>query len=159
MPKKQWLILKKDHGKANARALTGAEIAARQFNARERKQRLREREQHAIDLTLGPRPQLIDIPQFGCEDIAIIIGQETLLVRMTPLLPPSAQEAAEEPQEELQKGGEEEELPEEPDPFILPASTAPALLESSSRPKRARGPTLDYKVMHEGRQIAPKRGK
>jgi hypothetical protein len=89
-----------------------------------------------------------------------------LLVRMTPPLPPEAREAAEEPQEELQKGGEEEELPEEPqepqeerDPFILPASTAPALLESSTRPKRARGPTLDYKAMHEGRQIAPKRGK
>jgi hypothetical protein len=48
---------------------------------------------------------------------------------------------------------------QEEDPFILPASTAPALLQTNSRPKRARGPTLDYKAMHEGKQDKPRRGK
>jgi hypothetical protein len=47
----------------------------------------------------------------------------------------------------------------EDDPFVLPASTAPALLQSNSRPKRTRGPALDYKAMHEGTQIRPKRDK
>ena len=55
---------------------------------------------------------------------------------------------------EVQKIAEVQE-----DPFILPASTAPALLETNSRPKRARGPTLDYKAMHECRQAQPKRGR
>jgi hypothetical protein len=43
--------------------------------------------------------------------------------------------------------------------LILPALTAPALLQTNSRPKRGRGPTLDYKAMHEGKQNQPKRGK
>jgi hypothetical protein len=51
IPKRKW-IPKKIHGKADTRALTGAEIAAKELNAREREQRLRERERLAIDLTL-----------------------------------------------------------------------------------------------------------
>jgi hypothetical protein len=45
------------------------------------------------------------------------------------------------------------------DPFILPALTASALLQTSSRPKRAQGPTLDYKTMHKSKQNQPKQGK
>jgi hypothetical protein len=70
---------------------------------------------------------------------------------ISPLRP---SEAAERPQEELQKGVQEElqeEPQEEQDPFVLPPSTAPALLENSTRPKRARGPTLDYKIIYKGR--------
>jgi hypothetical protein len=81
----------------------------------------------------------------------LLSGQETPLVRMSPKLPsgPSgSSEAAETPQEELQKGVQEEQ-----DPFVLSPSTAPA------QSKRARGPTLDFKAMHEGRQMAPKRDK
>jgi hypothetical protein len=54
---------------------------------------------------------------------------------------------------------EEEEEEEEENLFILPALTAPALLQTNVRLKRARGPTLDYKVIHEGKQNQPKRGK
>jgi hypothetical protein len=81
---------------------------------------------------------------------------------MSPTSPLGPSEAAERPQEELPKGVPEEpqeEPQEEQDQFVLPPSTAPALLENSTRPKRARGPTLDYKAMHEGRQMALKRGK
>jgi hypothetical protein len=48
---------------------------------------------------------------------------------------------------------------EEDDPFILPALIAPALLQTNSRPKRAREPTLDYKAMYESKQNKLKRGK
>lgn len=48
IPKQKW-VPKKAHGKANARGLTGAEIAARELNAREREQRLQERDQLAIN--------------------------------------------------------------------------------------------------------------
>jgi hypothetical protein len=49
--------------------------------------------------------------------------------------------------------------PQREDPFALPASTAPALLQTNSRSKRARGQTLDYKAMYEDKQSRPKRGK
>jgi hypothetical protein len=48
---------------------------------------------------------------------------------------------------------------EDEDPFILPASIAPALLQTVGRPKLARGQTLNYKAMHEGKQTMPKRGR
>lgn len=92
----------------------------------------------------------------------MITGQETLLVRMSPISPLGPSEAAERPQEELPKGVPEkpqEEPQKEQDPFVLPPSTAPALLENLIRSKHARGPTLDYKTIYESRQIAPKRGK
>ena len=75
-------------------------------------------------------------------------GEEILFVRATPPLAEEAQEE-ETPQEavEVERAAEVQE-----DPFVLPASTAPALLETNSRPKRARGRTLDYKAMHEGKQ-------
>ena len=111
-------------------------MTARELNAREREQRLQEREQLAIDFTLGPRSPLsgAQTPHFGSTDVTEQ-EDEVLIVRATP--PPAEKE----------------------DPFVLPASTAPALLETNSRPKRARGPTLDYKAMHEGKQIVPKRDK
>ena len=48
---------------------------------------------------------------------------------------------------------------EEENPFVLPASTAPALLQTISRPKKARGQTIDYKAIHEGKLNRPKRSK
>jgi hypothetical protein len=50
VPKKQWLIPKKIHRKANSRALTGAEITPRQLNPRDREQRLQDRERLVLDL-------------------------------------------------------------------------------------------------------------
>jgi hypothetical protein len=81
--KKLWQP-KKVHGRTDGRVLTGAEIAAKELNAREREQRLREREQHAIDLSLGPRISAADIPRFGPRDLAVITGEEVLLIRATP---------------------------------------------------------------------------
>jgi hypothetical protein len=52
-----------------------------------------------------------------------------------------------------------EEIVEEENPFILPASPAPGLLETNLRPKRAQGPTLDYKPMHKSKQNQLKQGK
>lgn len=170
IPKQKW-VPKKAHGKANARGLTGAEIAARELNAREREQRLQERDQLAINMTLSASTTA-EIPLFGPRDVAVITGQqeEMLIIRATP--PPAPEElfvratpppVPEEllvratpapPQDSLLLPSEEEE-----NPFILPASTAPALLQTDARPKRARGPTLDYKAMHEGKQNQPKRGK
>jgi hypothetical protein len=54
---------------------------------------------------------------------------------------------------------EEEKEEKEKDSFVLPALTAPALLQTNARLKRARGPTLDYKAMHKGKQNQLKRGK
>ncbi|ERF73132.1 hypothetical protein EPUS_09150 [Endocarpon pusillum Z07020] len=97
-----------------------------------------------------------EIPSFGSRDVAVVTGQEDeiLVIRETP-----------PPPEELVAGATplplEDDLPApwEENPFILPASTAPALLQTNARPKRARGPTLDYKAIHEGKQNQPKRGK
>jgi hypothetical protein len=83
------------------------------------------------------------MPRFGPQDVRPL--DETLVVRATP--PPPLTEAITMVSKVIE------------DPFVLPASTAPALLQTSSRPKRARGPTLDYKAMHEGKQNQPKRGK
>ncbi|KAF7511470.1 hypothetical protein GJ744_004659 [Endocarpon pusillum] len=47
----------------------------------------------------------------------------------------------------------------EENPFVLPALTAPVLLQTNARPKRATGPTLDYKAMHKGKQNQLKQGK
>ena len=63
-----------------------------------------------------------------------------------------------------QEEGEEEEEKEEKeekkkDAFALSVSKAPARLQTSTQPKRAQGPTLDHRAMHEGKQIQPKRGK
>ena len=72
MPKKKW-VPKKAYGKANARALTGPEIAARELNTREREQRLQERDQLAINMALGPSTA-VEIPQFGSRDVAVVTG-------------------------------------------------------------------------------------
>ncbi|KAF7510283.1 hypothetical protein GJ744_006779 [Endocarpon pusillum] len=73
--------------------------------------------------------------------------QDEILIRATP--PPPSEESVTRatplptedslsvPQEENKEENKEENL------FILPASTAPALLQTNARPKRARGPTLD----------------
>ncbi|KAF7507265.1 hypothetical protein GJ744_010823 [Endocarpon pusillum] len=82
--------------------------------------------------------------------------QDEILIRATP--PPPSEESVTRatllPTEDSLPVSQEEE-----NPFILPASTAPALLQTNAQPKRARGPTLDYKAMHEGKQNQPKRGK
>lgn len=159
IPKQKW-VPKNAHGKANARGLTGAEIAARELNAREREQRLQERDQLALNMTLGASTAA-EIPQFGPRDVSVVTGQqnEILIVRATPPPPPEESVARATPlpfKDSLPAPQEEEK---EENPFILPASTAPALLQTNARPKRARGPTLDYKAMHEGKQNQPKRGK
>jgi hypothetical protein len=82
----------------------------------------------------------LETAHFGPEDVVQQRG-EILVVRATP--PPTAESPA----------------PVEEDQFILPASTAPALLQTAGRPKRARGQTLNYKPMHEGKQTMPKRGR
>jgi MULE transposase domain len=73
IPKQKW-VPKKAHGKANARGLTGAEIAARELNAREREQRLQERDQLALNMTLGASTAA-EIPQFGPRDVSVVTGQ------------------------------------------------------------------------------------
>jgi hypothetical protein len=85
------------------------------------------------------------MPRFGPRDVTMVTGRqdEVLIIRATP---PPLEEALPTAQQKQ-------------DPFVLPASTAPALLETNLRSKRARGPTLDYKAMHKGKQIQPKRGK
>ena len=159
IPKKKW-VPKKAHNKANARGLTGAEIAARELNARERAQRVQESKQLALNHTFDP-------PSSGAlyagKEVAVVTGRggEVLAIRATP---PLAEDIQQEAVEGAEKGAEEgveegtEEGAEE-DPLVLPASTAPALLETNVRPKRARGPTLNYKAMHEGRQMQPKRSR
>lgn len=82
---------KKVYGKADARALTGPEVAARALNAREREQRLQERERLAIDISLGPRtlmPTATEMPQYGPRDIAVVIGPQDkeFIIRVTPPL-------------------------------------------------------------------------
>jgi hypothetical protein len=153
IPKKKW-IPKKAHGKVNARALTGPEIAARELNAREREQRLQERDQLAINMTLSPSTT-VERSQFGPRDVATAEQQaEILLIRATPPPPEKLVVRAMPPPPETTLL-----TPYEEDPYILPASTAPTLLQTNLRPKRARGSTLDYKAMHEGKQNQPKRGK
>jgi hypothetical protein len=121
------------------------------LNARERAQNLQEGEQLAIDLITGPDSSLpaLTEPRVGSKELAVVTGQgdEVLLIRATP---PPAQEVTGWP-------GELPAQPEEDDKFVLPALTAPTLLQSNSRPKRARGPTSDYKAMHEGRPIQSER--
>ena len=152
VPKKKW-VPKKAHGKANARALTGPEIAVRELNTCEREQRLQERDQLTINMALGPSTA-VEIPQFDSRDVAVVTGQqnEILIIKATPPPPEELVVRATPPPDSLPTLQEE-------DPFVLSASTAPALLQTNARPKRARGATLNYKAMHEGKQNQPKRAK
>lgn len=77
-------------------------------------------------------------------DVVIAVDDEVLVVRATP--PLTQREYSPTPLEEE-------------DPFALPALIAPALLQTTARLKRARGPTLDYKAMREGKQTVLKRSK
>lgn len=95
----------------------------------------------------GPQdvPTSTQMRLFSPRGFAVVTGKqyEILVVRATP--PPPGEDS---PAAQV-----------EMDPFILPASTAPALLEPDARPKRARGRTLDYKAMRDGKQSQPKRGR
>jgi hypothetical protein len=79
------------------------------------------------------------ISQFAPKHVAVTIGQqgEVLIIRATPPPPPetSVIRATLLPSEDRllapQRKKEEEE-----NPFILPALTAPALLQMNARPKR-----------------------
>ncbi|ERF71294.1 hypothetical protein EPUS_03448 [Endocarpon pusillum Z07020] len=104
-------------------------------------------------MALGPSTAT-DIPQFGLRDVAVVTGQQNkiLVIKATPPPPEKLVVRATPPQDSLP-------APQEEDPFVLPASTAPALLQTNVRPKRARGATLNYKAMHEGKQNQPKRAK
>lgn len=113
-----YLQIKKTHGKADARALTGPEIAARELNAREREQRLQGREEIAIGLSLRPETLILtatEMTQFGPRDVAIVTGQqdEEFVIRAMP--PPA----------------EAIPIAQEKDPLVLSASTAPALWQTN----------------------------
>jgi hypothetical protein len=84
------------------------------------------------------------MPCFSSEDAAIILRQENkiLIIRTTLLLIDALLTAL-----------------EKKNPFILPVLTAPALLQTNARPKRARRQTLDYKTMHKSKQNQPEQGK
>jgi hypothetical protein len=115
-------IPKKIHGKADTRALIGAEIAEEELNVHEREQRLREREQLAIDLTLdngSDIPRIAMKPPSSTLDLIVTAStekesEEILLVRATP-----------SPREDPPVDKEAE------NPHALPASTAPALLQTN----------------------------
>ncbi len=121
-----WNRQKKSHDRANKRLMTGTEAAERDANNREQvaAREARQREREAYALTFGREP----IP--------------------LALSPPSAPEIA--PRDTL----EEEEEEEEEDPFILPPSTAPAMIQVS-RAGRKRAPTM--KALEA--EKAPKRGR
>ena len=99
-----------------------------------------------------------EILLFGSRDVAVVTGQqdEILIIRATSPSTPEElviRTTSAPSENNLSTPLEEKNL------FILPASTAPALLQTNARPKRARGPTLDYKVMYEDKQNQPKRDK
>jgi hypothetical protein len=116
--------------------LTGSEMAARELNANECKQRLQAREQLAIDLTLGPcapLPTAAEMPRFGHRDVAVITGQqdEILVIRATHPNPETVVVRA-TPSSTMDISTITKK---EKNPCILSASTAPALLKTKSRPK------------------------
>ncbi|KAF7511282.1 hypothetical protein GJ744_004847 [Endocarpon pusillum] len=126
-----WNRQKKSHDRANKRLITRAEAAEKDANDREQRaaREARQREREAYALTFGREP----IP--------------------LALSPPSAPEIA--PRDTLEEEEEEEEEDEEEeDPFILPPSTAPAMIQVS-RAGRKRAPTM--KALEA--EKAPKRGR
>jgi hypothetical protein len=130
---KKKLIFKKAYEKIDVRALIGAEIAVRELNVRERAQVQQERKQLAANHAQGHRPA-VQATHFGLRDIAVKTGRQDEIIIIPGTPPPT---------------DEKENLParlEEEDPYVLPASTAPALLQTNSKPKRACWLTLDYKV-------------
>ena len=152
MSKKKW-IPKKIHDKTNVRALTESEITTREFNTCERKQRLQERDQLVINMTLDSSIT-VEIPQFGSRDVVVVIGQqnEILIIKATPSFLKKLVVRTTSSPDSLSAF-------QKKDPFVLSVSTVPALLQTNTRPKRARGATLNYKAMHEGKQNQPKRAK
>jgi hypothetical protein len=105
---------------------------------------------------------------FGSGAVAVVTGtqEEIMVIRATPP-PPKEKEGAAGATHGGKEGSpvprtEEEQAPtptEALNLYVLPASTAPGLLQTNSRPKRARGQTSDYKAVHEGKQNRPKRSK
>jgi hypothetical protein len=98
----------------------------------------------------------VEILLFSSRDVTVIIEwqDKILIIRVILLLTPSEELVIRTMPSPL-----EDSLPvpwKEENPFVLPASTAPALLQMNAQPKRARGLTLDYKAMHEGKQNQPK---
>jgi hypothetical protein len=84
-------VLKKAYSKANAKGLIEAEIAGRELNACKRKQRLLERDQFIINITLSASTAA-EILLFNSRDITAVIGQQDkiLIIKITP--PPPLKE-------------------------------------------------------------------
>jgi PAS domain-containing protein len=128
-------------------------MTVKALNARERDQRLREKEQLALNISREPISSVhaaAEILTFSSRAAAGsgATPQEEIIRETTPPIreySPAAEDIAVAPYRE--------------NPFALPASTAPALLQTILRSKRARGQTLNYKTMYKGKQNRPKRGK
>jgi hypothetical protein len=128
-------------------------MTAKALNAREQDQRFREKEQLALNISREPISSVHAAAEILAFSSRAAAGsgaapQKEIIRETTPPIrehSPAAEDTAVAPYRE--------------NPFALPASIAPALLQTISRSKRARGQTLDYKTMHEGKQNRPKRDK
>ena len=100
-----------------------------------------------------------EITQFGFTDITVIIGlkDEIPLIRVTPSSP-SKKSVNRATLLSLEDSLSATQGKKEKNSFVLSASTASVLLQTNARPKWARGPTLNYKAMHEGKQNQSKQG-
>jgi hypothetical protein len=123
---------KKTHGLANARGLTGAEVAALELKAREELARVR--------AAVTPEAEVIGIlvqdtpPRPGGE---FQEGPSTVLAIRSPEGPPRVPPG----RSPITVDPVTFRLSQE-DPYALPAATAPPrLVESEGRPKRKRAPT------------------
>jgi hypothetical protein len=132
VPKPQFRKKKKTHGLANARGLTGAEVAALELKAREELARAR--------AAVTPEAEVIGIlvqdtpPRPGGEFQG---GPSVALAIRSPEGPPRAPPA----RRPITVDPVTFRLSQE-DPYAPPASTAPPrLIESEGRPKRKRAPT------------------
>ena len=139
IPKKQWLRKKKEHDKADIRALTGAEIAERNQKAKERGVKA------AKAITWEDDEGLVVIPDSPTVRLNYLReplegeSQGGTTITVTPRRAPSTAPAASE-----EKATEEEGCKEV---YGAPPSTAPPQLESSGRVKRPRAHTVDYRAL------------
>ncbi|KAF7502290.1 hypothetical protein GJ744_006169 [Endocarpon pusillum] len=130
--KAEWNRQKKSQDKANKRLMTGAEAAEKDANDREQRaaREARQRERETYALTFGREPIPLALSPSSALEIA---PRDTL-------------------EEEEEKKEEDEE--EEEDPFILPPSTAPAIIQVS---RAGRKRALTMKALEA--EKAPKRGR
>ena len=92
------------------------------------------------------------ILQFGPRDVFVVTEQqnEILIIRTTSSSPKElVTRTTSLPFKDSLSASQKKKKKE--NPFILSTSTVSVLLQTNARSKRARGPTLDYKVMYEGK--------